>query len=286
MSGYKRFAVAGAGTLGTFMVDELLKQKSTGRVGRVVVLTRSVEGHESLSSKGAEPITVDYTSPSSLQSALQGIDVVISTLGIPALAVQEPLGDAARAAGVKLFVPSEFGNDSLKVTTGPFAVKNVQREKLERIGLPWAVFITGPFADWTFYQSIVGLDVSTGKVEVGGTGNGMASWTSRRDIARFVVHVTLSLSPERLHNHLFRVEGERTSINRILAEYQRRTGKQLEITYTPLDKVEEAARNPADIKAFLQLTFEKHGTYGTEEEMNVDWPEFNPETVVDSMLNT
>ena len=42
MSGYKNFAVIGAGALGSYIVDELLKAKSDGTVDKVIVLTRAV----------------------------------------------------------------------------------------------------------------------------------------------------------------------------------------------------------------------------------------------------
>ena len=42
MSGYTNFAVAGAGTVGTFIVQQLLKDKAAGTVKEVVVLTRQV----------------------------------------------------------------------------------------------------------------------------------------------------------------------------------------------------------------------------------------------------
>lgn len=37
------------------------------------------------------------------------VEVVISALAYSALPAQQPIADAAREAGVKLFVPSEFG---------------------------------------------------------------------------------------------------------------------------------------------------------------------------------
>jgi len=285
MSGYKNFAVAGGGTLGSFIIDELLKQKSAGKVGKVVALTRSVEGNDAVSAKGGEPVVVDYTSPDSLQSALKGIEVVISTVGAAGLGSQEALGEAAKAAGVKLFVPSEFGGDTLGATEGLYGAKNAQRLKLESIGLPWAVFFTGVFSDWTWYQPFIGMDVKNGKVEVGGSGDELASFVSRRDIARYVVHVLLTLPASKLAGHVFKIEGERTTINRVLEAYEARTGKKLEITRVPLEKVREAAAK-GDIKSYVQLLFVDHGLIGKEEEMNVDWPEFNPETAVDAMLSS
>ena len=43
MSGYKNFAVVGAGTIGKYIVQQLLKDKAAGIVNDVVVLTREVK---------------------------------------------------------------------------------------------------------------------------------------------------------------------------------------------------------------------------------------------------
>jgi pyrroline-5-carboxylate reductase len=43
MSGYTNFAVVGAGTLGNYIVQQLLKDKAVGTVKEVVVLTRQVK---------------------------------------------------------------------------------------------------------------------------------------------------------------------------------------------------------------------------------------------------
>jgi hypothetical protein len=42
MTGYTKFTVVGAGTLGNFIVQQLLKDKAAGLVKEVVVLTRQV----------------------------------------------------------------------------------------------------------------------------------------------------------------------------------------------------------------------------------------------------
>jgi saccharopine dehydrogenase-like NADP-dependent oxidoreductase len=43
MSGYTNFAVVGAGTLGNYVIQQLLKDKAAGTVKEVVVLTRQVK---------------------------------------------------------------------------------------------------------------------------------------------------------------------------------------------------------------------------------------------------
>ena len=59
-----------------------------------------------LAALGATITEVDYASPASLAKALEGVDVVISTLAGAGFGAQVPLADAAKAAGVQLFLPS------------------------------------------------------------------------------------------------------------------------------------------------------------------------------------
>ena len=46
MSGYKNFAIVGAGTLGNFVIRQFLKEKAAGAVNEVVVLTRQVSSDD------------------------------------------------------------------------------------------------------------------------------------------------------------------------------------------------------------------------------------------------
>ena len=42
MSGYTKFAVVGAGSIGNYIIQQLLKDKAAGIIKEVVVLTRQV----------------------------------------------------------------------------------------------------------------------------------------------------------------------------------------------------------------------------------------------------
>ncbi|KAI0267575.1 hypothetical protein BGY98DRAFT_1023442, partial [Russula aff. rugulosa BPL654] len=144
------------GTLGNFIVQQLLKDKAAGIVKEVVVLTRQ-----------GSKTTVDYSNDESIKRALSGVEVVISTISGAALDVQGKIAAAAKEVDVKLF-------DRPRECSG--------RKQL------WVShtlsFYTGPFADyiWSSYN----LDVVSGKVSVGGDGNRQISFTSRSDIARYV----------------------------------------------------------------------------------------------------
>ena len=169
---------------------------------------------------------VDYSNPQSIKSALSGVDVVISTISGKALDVQGKIAEASKEAGVKLFIPSEFGHVTEGETEGLFGAKAGIQTQLKRLGVPYAVFYTGLFADfvWEPYvcrhlflysyvevqpdQRFLDLDVESGKVKVAGDGNKRISFTSRTDIARYLSYVLTRLPPDQLKNRSFTIEGD------------------------------------------------------------------------------
>ena len=103
----------------------------------------------------AKVIQVDYSNDASIKQALTGVDVVISTVPEAAFDVQWKIATAAKEVGVKLFVPSEFGGISEGKTEGIDAGKAKVQVQLKALGLPFAAFYTGAFADenWVPYVS-------------------------------------------------------------------------------------------------------------------------------------
>ena len=165
MSGYKNFAVVGAGEIGNFIIRQLLTKKATGIVDNVVVLTRQAsqasesgcrtpstnqpsQGSKTTVDPAAKLIPVDYSDKESIKTALTGVDVVISAVPVSALNVQPGIAEAAKEVGVKLFVPSEFGGPTVGPKEGPLAIKTNIQEQLSVIGIPYAFFASGPFADF------------------------------------------------------------------------------------------------------------------------------------------
>lgn len=175
MSRYTNFAVIGAGTLGNYIVQQLLKDRAAGTVKEVVVLTRQVwcsskiyvmhditeytwldtKGSKTTIQGDAKVIQVDYSKDDSIKRALTGVEVVISTISGEALDVQGKIAAAAKEAGVKLFIPSDFGNVTEGETEGMFGEKANVQTQLKALGIPYVVFYTGPFADyvWASYVS-------------------------------------------------------------------------------------------------------------------------------------
>ncbi len=101
-------AIVGAtGRSGTFIVEALLK---TGK-HNVTAITRA-DGKGTMPSGLHEIKKVDYSSHSSLVSALKGQDVLIITMAVMAPKdTQTKLIDAAVEAGVRWVMPNEWGGD-------------------------------------------------------------------------------------------------------------------------------------------------------------------------------
>ena len=100
-------------------------------------------------------IPVDYSNKESIKDALTNIDVVISTVPPTALDVQLGIAEAAKEAGVKLFVPSEFGGVTEGATEGVKGSKARVQDQLKAVGIPYTLFYTGAYADfiWVPYAS-------------------------------------------------------------------------------------------------------------------------------------
>jgi uncharacterized protein YbjT (DUF2867 family) len=100
-------------------------------------------------------VPVDYSSKQSIRVALTGVDVIICTISGEALNLQGIIAEAAKEAGVKLFVPSEFGGTTDGETEGLFGQKATIQSQLRALDIPYALFYTGPFADfvWAPYVS-------------------------------------------------------------------------------------------------------------------------------------
>ncbi|KAF7884187.1 uncharacterized protein EAF02_004523 [Botrytis sinoallii] len=106
--------------------------------------------------------------------ALKGQDVVISTKATAAADVQQKaVIDAASKAGVKRFIPSEFGSDTrndeaMKIIPQYFKYKLDTVEYLkgkEKEGFTWSAFVTGPFFELAV-KLFMGFDLKEQKAVI------------------------------------------------------------------------------------------------------------------------
>ncbi|KAH7165214.1 hypothetical protein EDB81DRAFT_917183 [Dactylonectria macrodidyma] len=148
MSTIRHVALLGKGFLGTAVLKELLAKGF-----EVTVFTRVGSATKDLP-EGVHVAQVDYSSLSSLTEALKGKDAVVSTLNGDAILGQTLIIDAAIQAGIKRFVPADFGS----ITTDPnawdlpchYPTVQIQQHlaaKARDGQIEWTIFSTGPFLD-------------------------------------------------------------------------------------------------------------------------------------------
>jgi len=287
MSGFKKFAIVGAGNIGGYFAEELLKKKDAKEIDELVIVTRPAsvdkELNKTLASRGARIAPADFADVSALTKALAGAHVVISTITLTAIDAQVTVAEAAKAAGASLFVPSEYGGPTENLP-GPLGAKGTLQTKLREVGPPILPVYSGPFADFAWIP-VVHLDVKGGKVSVGGDGNSKVSWTARSDLARFLAHVLVHTPASLLLKKKdLRVEGDRVSFNEIFRGYEARTGKKLEVEYRSIESLrQKVAENPYDFDADLHLNWATDGLVGEPD--NGLYPGWNPTKVVDIVAN-
>ncbi|KAK0216158.1 hypothetical protein IW262DRAFT_200386 [Armillaria fumosa] len=221
-STYKSFAIVGAaGRIGKHVFAALHDQATTSSILVITRASSSSADDIPSSSKVKIAKVEDYKNVEEIAAILRAhhIEVFISTANWQTeeatYTEEAALVDAAHAAGVKLFVPSEFGAPTLNASTGLFKAKDDVAKHMKEIGLPSARFFTGQFFSWI--PIALGYP-STGKVNlVVGTGNTPGSFTADSDVGGFVAHVLTTLPSSELHDRIFRIEGERISYGDIAA---------------------------------------------------------------------
>jgi hypothetical protein len=133
--------------------------------------------------------------------------VLIATTSFGGLPLQHYLIRAAVKAGVKLFVPSEWGDTTDGRTEGIFMLKQQIRMEAKQLGLPTATFWTGPWIEWL---EQLGFDLRKGKITIHGNGDALISMTSIDDVARFAAYVLTRLPRSQLEDRKFSLQGDLT----------------------------------------------------------------------------
>lgn len=137
----------GSGNLGALVVSALI---STG-------FKVSVAVRQSSAATYATSVIVHKTdySEDSLVSIFQGQDAVVSCIPRTRVADQKTVVDACIRAGVKRFLPSEYGGDTTLTDIEKRISFTVGKKEFgeylvgkESQGLTWTRVFTGPFFDW------------------------------------------------------------------------------------------------------------------------------------------
>ncbi|KAI5824072.1 NAD(P)-binding protein [Schizophyllum commune Tattone D] len=241
-AGFKSIAVAGAqSSIGKPAVQALA---STSGVS-VLVLTRKTTPRPDWLPAGVAHAGVDYDDVDGTAAVLREhkVEVVLAPITTTAVLQQIPLANAAKAAGVQLFVPSEFGTISKgwkKEEVPAFLAPKIQvAEHLESIGLPSLRVFTGVFEE--FITTLVGYN-SNKRVNILKSlgGDQPFSTTATADIGGFVAHVVTHYPASELSNKALRIQGDELTLNGLGT-----------ILNTPVEKVDEVPAPAPGLSGFL-----------------------------------
>ena len=179
----------GSGRLGTFVLDKLLASNKFN----VQVLKRA--GSSSTYAAGAKVAEADFADLESLKSAFQGQDAVVSVVGDAGIHSQKLMIDAAIAAGVKRFLPSNFGSNmanpnsrKLPVFAPKVAVEDCLIEKSKTTELTYTFVYIGGFTDFGIQNKVI-MDFSKYQPVLFNGGDSQFSSTSMPTVGDAVVGV-------------------------------------------------------------------------------------------------
>lgn len=282
-------AISGAtSTIGSNLVDEILSSKKH----HLVVVSRSEQ--LALTNRGAEVCIVDYEKADELSEALRGVHTVISCIwafGPEMASSQLSLLGAAKTAGVKRFVPSDWAVDQYQAITA-YNPKAVVWDAVQASGLEYTRFINGIWMNaWgvdaprdqaealSYYTGPYFLvDVKAGKATVLGDGTQKVVFTHTRDIARYVA---ASLDMERWEPDS-RIAGDSLSYLEVVGLAEKATGRKLEISHVPVEQLESVlASGPDGITQFFHefmLAITKGKLNFEDAKFRSGFPEIKPMT--------
>ncbi|KAH7337696.1 NmrA-like family-domain-containing protein [Rhizoctonia solani] len=231
---------------------------ANGHVGKALSSVKSATLQE-LKTIGPSIHVISYNDEASIVSALQGVDVLVSTVSGTAIAsAQIPLIIAAKTAGMKLFFPSEYGGVYEDGPGAPHFVrtKNSVIKSAQVAGLPFAVVSNGAFPEYYLIPPF-GYNFAGRKVSVWGDGNAKISRTTL-DLQRVEIDPPLN--------------GYKTDTS--TSRETNTTSVKLQVDYHPLKELEDRIdANENDILAFLLRESSSGGGEigGADNDMHPDW---------------
>ncbi|KAL7785393.1 hypothetical protein V8C43DRAFT_317691 [Trichoderma afarasin] len=167
-----------------------------------------------------------------------GQDAVLCLVSVGDVRAKITMVDAAVAAGVQWFIPSEFGHDA----TNPRVVEVLPlfRQKVKRVdhlrlrekdGLSWTSFHTGFFFDFGLTFDLLGFDLRQKTAAIWDHGNNRSSMSTFQTIAQAIIQIfTDPTSREEAKNQYMRIATVTTTQNEILQALERVSGTRFQVT--------------------------------------------------------
>jgi hypothetical protein len=169
----------------------------------------------------------DYP-PDQLVAAFRGHDALVSALPGRPYTVHLRMIDAAVQAGVKRFIPSEYGNNTCTAAADlvPLYVDKAKvvayRKTKESTGLTWTAIHAGQFFDWGLESGWLDYHLEEKRVTIYDSGEKPWSTTNMGTVAAAVG--TVLLKPDETKNKPIFVASFTVSQLQVLEELEKATG--------------------------------------------------------------
>lgn len=174
-------------------------------------------------------------SHASLESIFAGQDLVISTMAGGDSDQQMRIIDAAIAAGVRRFMPHEFGHDTLNKGISSRVLKSAGRAKIiehlqaasKIANFEWVGIATGYTLDTGLISGNMGIDLEWHSATIHGIGTETFAASSLQRVGEVVAHV-IDHWPEVANQYIY-AAGVLTSANEVLRSAEKATQREFTV---------------------------------------------------------
>ncbi|KAL3483244.1 hypothetical protein BJX62DRAFT_249661 [Aspergillus germanicus] len=238
----KKIALVGAsGNIGQIILSALLDISEFN----VTVVTRA---SSTVTFPSGATVRKSDFSNADLQAALKGQDAVISAVGATGFGEQKNLIDAAIAAGVSRFIPSEFSSDALNhVVLTLLPLFSQKREVIEYLrskesdSFTWTGIATSGLFDWGLANGFLGYDIASQTATIWDAGESKFTMTNQKQLGDSVISVLKC--PHATANQYLYVSSVETSQREVLAAFERATTSSWTVVSTTTEaEVDEATK--------------------------------------------
>lgn len=259
--------VGGTGHLGSLIGNALLDKQEIQL--RLLIRPGSRGKASNLEKRGAQVIegALDVDAGAALASLCEGASTLVSALqGGRDVIIdgQTQLLRAAREAGVKRFIPTDYSLDLFKVKPGHIPTVDMRRQfasmaEAERGNVEVVHVLNGGFLDrGVLFGFIRVIDLEKQAAYLWGDGKQQMDWTTCADTARSTAEVAVD---ERPVPGVFSVAGDVLDFEGIVHAYESGSGKKLRVerlgSLEDLDaRIGELQKaGPASFRTYLPLTY-------------------------------
>ncbi|KAK0370453.1 hypothetical protein CLIM01_12182 [Colletotrichum limetticola] len=241
MSSFKNVALLGKGLLGSAITTEL------ANAGFNVTVFGRAESASGDLPAGVHFKTIDYSTVDTIATAVKGQDVIVSTLSKGGLFIQRTVIDGAIKAGVKRYIPSDWGS----FTTDPKAaaeltvmmkpLTDTQNYLKEKVGeIEHTIFSVGGFTD-LIVKFPIAFDYANKTAAVTNGGHARFASTSLAGIGKAVAGALKN--PEATKNRNLKIQEFEVSQAQLLALAKKYSPPGTEWKETELDGEVELEKN-------------------------------------------